>query len=223
MAHLDFSPTTFSPTCTAGTPRGYARFGKRMLDLVLAAALLPVLAPLIAVLCLLARRDGAPGLFSHSRVGQHGRAFTCWKIRTMVPDAQAQLAHHLSTDPSAAAEWARSQKLTNDPRVTRLGRFLRRTSLDELPQIWNVLRGDMSFVGPRPITEGELARFGLHAQTYLSLKPGVTGVWQVRGRSNGCYEERLRMDQSYALRISLWRDLFLILCTAFLVVWPTGR
>ena len=223
MAHLDLRSTTLSDADTIQTSQAYARFGKRALDLVIAVALLPILIPMIAFLCLLTRRDGAPGLFSHTRIGQHGHSFTCWKIRTMVPDAETRLAHHLGTNADAAAEWKRTQKLTNDPRVTRLGHVLRRTSLDELPQILNVLRGDMSLVGPRPITADELSRYGLHAQTYLNLKPGVTGLWQVRGRTNGCYEERLHMDQRYARRVNLWHDLFLIMCTVCVIIRPTGR
>ena len=141
----------------------------------------------------------------------------------MIPDAETRLSAVLAANPIAATEWNRTQKLQNDPRVTRLGRFLRRSSLDELPQIWNVLRGEMSLVGPRPVTPPELARYGLRAATYLSLKPGVTGLWQVAGRSNGCYAERLQMDQTYALSIGMWCDLGLIGRTAFVLIKPTGR
>ncbi|MEM8654411.1 MAG: sugar transferase [Pseudomonadota bacterium] len=223
MAHLDLQS---SPHLIHKGPlarRYYARYGKRALDLILALTLLPILAPLIALLWGVVRLDGGLGLFSHTRIGQHGRRFACWKLRTMVPDAEARLRHYLDTDPHAAAEWAATQKLTQDPRVTRLGRLLRRTSLDELPQIWNVLRGDMSLVGPRPVTAPELDRYGPQAPLYLSLKPGVTGLWQVMGRANGCYAERLQLDQTYALRLGLWQDLSLISRTALVLVRPTGR
>jgi len=223
MAHLDLRSHAYHTTKPDVRASFYSRHGKRALDLALALLLLPVLVPLIALLVLLTRNGGAPGLFAHRRIGRHGQEFTCWKIRTMVRDAPAMLDAHLRANPAAAVEWARTHKLQDDPRVTRLGRFLRRTSLDELPQIWNVLRGDMSLVGPRPITWTELDRYGPHADTYLSLKPGVTGHWQVHGRTNGCYDERLQMDRSYASRISLWRDLGLIFSTARVVLWPKGR
>lgn len=223
MAHLDYRSNTRTPSLFTRRGAAYAAFGKRIVDLSIAVLLLPVLIPLIAVLCALCARTGSFGLFAHQRVGQHGVPFTCWKIRTMVPDAEQRLRDHLAADPVAAAEWARTQKLTRDPRVTALGRVLRRTSLDELPQIWNVLRGDMSLVGPRPITAPELDRYGPHAQTYLSLKPGVTGLWQVAGRANGCYDERLQMDQTYAQTMGLFGDLSLIAQTAVVVIRPTGR
>ena len=201
----------------------YALYGKRALDLILALLLLPLIAPLILALWALTRSDGHAGLYAHRRVGRDGKPFLCWKLCTMVPNADKLLAHHLATNPAHAREWTRTQKLTNDPRVTPLGRFLRRTSLDELPQIWNVIRGDMSFVGPRPVTEGELDRYGLHRHIYLSMKPGVTGLWQIFGRSDGCYDERLRLDRRYADAIGLLADLALILRTALVVVRPTGR
>ncbi|MEL7091886.1 MAG: sugar transferase [Pseudomonadota bacterium] len=223
MADLDLRSLATSSNPTSALADPYAAYGKRMLDLIIALLLLPVLVPMIVIMCLLVRRDGARGLFAHQRVGQNGVPFTCWKIRTMVPDAQTRLARLLATDADAAAEWARTQKLTDDPRVTRLGRFLRRTSLDELPQIWNVLRGDMSLVGPRPVTEEELGHYGALRGTYLTLKPGVTGPWQVHGRSNGCFKERLDLDQGYASDMGLWRDLSLIAQTSLVLLRPTGR
>lgn len=190
---------------------------------MLGLLLLPFLLPIIGVLCWIVRRDGAPGLFLHTRIGREGRPFSCFKIRTMLPDAEELLAEHLASNQTAAEEWQRTQKLTNDPRTTPIGRILRKTSLDELPQIWNVLRGDMSFVGPRPITQNELARYGLYAPQYLSLKPGITGHWQVYGRENGCYTERLRLDTAYAQKITLALDLSLIVRTALLLFIPSGR
>ena len=204
-------------------PSQYKLWGKRALDIALAVLLLPILAPAVLAMLLIVSRDGAPGLFGHTRVGQNGHKFTCFKIRTMVPDAEAQLEQHLANDRNARKEWAETQKLTNDPRITPIGRFLRKTSLDELPQIWNVIKGDMSFVGPRPVTADELNRYGLHVDMYLQMKPGVTGVWQVEGRSNGCYEERLKMDRRYSQNLTLATDLMLILKTALVVIRPTGR
>ena len=201
----------------------YGRIGKRTMDVVLALTLLPFLSPLILILFMIARSSGGSGFFAHSRVGRHGQPFRCFKIRTMVADADARLKQHLAAHPTAAREWQRSYKLDNDPRVTWFGRFLRRTGLDELPQIWNVLRGDMSFVGPRPVTAPELARYGRGKAAYLSLRPGVTGMWQVHGRSNGCYQTRVNLDQDYRNRVSLRCDLLLIAQTAVSVVKMTGR
>lgn len=222
MAHFDSFPA--QPVSSGRAPRRlYERLGKRGLDLTLAMMLVPVLVPFIAVLWLLVRLDGGSGFYAHRRVGQEGRSFRCWKIRTMVPNADARLATHLANTPAAAREWALTQKLTDDPRVTRLGHLLRRTSLDELPQIWNVLRGDMSLVGPRPVTEAELDRYGSDRQVYLKLRPGVTGLWQVTGRSNGCYDERLNLDREYAAGLGLGLDMGLILRTSLVLLRPTGR
>ncbi len=201
----------------------YSKYLKRAFDLLFAIALLPVLLPIIAVLYVLTRINGGSGFFAHERVGQNGQTFKCLKIRTMVPDAQERLKGFLAENPEAKDEWKRTQKLVDDPRVTAVGRFLRRTSLDELPQLWNVLRGEMSFVGPRPVTAPELERYGIHKRAYLSLKPGITGVWQVEGRTNGCYDERLKMDQSYVKNMGFLYDLRLIVRTALVVVSPTGR
>ncbi|TNF19050.1 MAG: sugar transferase [Rhodobacteraceae bacterium] len=203
--------------------RLYARCGKRALDLVVAAVLLPFLIPVIAVLWLLARADGGPGFYGHRRIGRKGRPFRCWKIRTMVPDADRILAETLAQDPIAALDWARAFKLRDDPRITRLGRLLRRTSLDELPQILNVLRGEMSFVGPRPITAGELAFYDGDPAAYLGQTPGITGLWQIEGRDDGCYRKRVALDRRYRAEQSLPLDLVLILRTAGLVLSPTGR
>lgn len=222
MAHFDSFSAHHSPADLARRPI-YERLGKRLLDIALSLILLPILLPLILLLWVLARRDGGPGFYAHTRIGRHGRRFKCWKIRTMILDADVRLAAHLATDPHAAREWERAQKLTNDPRITRLGRVLRRTSLDELPQIWNVLLGEMSLVGPRPVTLAELDRYGAQRASYLRMRPGITGLWQVKGRGNGCYTERLALDQAYAQTQSLPLDLRLILRTALVLFWPTGR
>lgn len=201
----------------------YGRIGKRTVDVFLALALLPILMPLILLLFVITRLSGGSGFFAHSRIGRHGQAFKCFKIRTMVADADHCLTKYLAAHPAAAREWQRNCKLANDPRVTRFGRFLRRTGLDELPQIWNVLRGDMSFVGPRPVTEPELARYGQRKVAYLSLRPGVTGMWQIHGRTNGCYRSRVILDQDYLNRVSLKCDLVLIAQTVVSVMKMTGR
>lgn len=157
---------------------------KRVMDMGLGVALLPIILPCIAVLWVLIRCDGSPAFYGHPRVGQNGQEFSCWKLRTMVPDAPQKLRQHLRENRAAALEWADNYKLKNDPRVTRLGRFLCATSLDELPQIWNVLRGEMSLVGPRLVSREELVEYSGFECAYFTFKPGMTGIWQVSGRNN---------------------------------------
>ncbi|ATG37595.1 sugar transferase (plasmid) [Phaeobacter piscinae] len=212
--------------CEQADPRRiglYAMIGKRLLDILLALILFPVLTPVIALLWVISRRDGGPGFFGHTRIGKDGTPFTCWKIRTMIHGAEDVLAEHLKTDAKAAQEWARDRKLSRDPRITGLGLFLRRSSLDELPQIWNVLRGDMSFVGPRPIVRCELRKYGSAAPIYLSQKPGITGLWQVSGRNDVSYEDRVSFDIDYLARRTFSFDIKLILLTGLSVIARTGR
>lgn len=201
----------------------YAKIGKRFFDLGLAVLLLPVLAPVIFALWLVVRRDGGAGFFGHTRVGRGGKPFKCWKLRSMVVDAEAKLQAYLDANPEAAAEWARDHKLTNDPRINRLGHILRKTSLDELPQIWNVLKGEMSFVGPRPIVTKELPKYGSSVPAYLAQKPGITGLWQVSGRNDISYDERVALDVAYLSRRSFPRDLQIIAKTGMAVLGTTGR
>ena len=204
-------------------PSFYTRFGKRALDLTIALLLVPLIAPVVLVLALMVRRDGGAALFGHRRSGRNGKAFKCWKIRTMVPDAERRLLAYLRENPEAAAEWARDHKLENDPRITRLGNFLRRSSLDELPQLWNVIRGEMSLVGPRPIVRSELHKYGRARGAYLAMKPGVTGLWQVSGRNDVSYDERIAMDLRYADSMSMGSDLMIIAKTAGAVLDRTGK
>lgn len=201
----------------------YCRRWKRVFDLAIAIPLLFAFAPLILTLLAIVALDGHNPLFGQERVGREGRLFRCWKIRSMVPDARERLAALLASDPKAAAEWAEHQKLASDPRITRIGDFLRRTSLDELPQLWNVIRGDMSLVGPRPVLQEELERYGVHSAIYKSLTPGLTGPWQVTARNVVTYDERVHMDVAYARNYSLLGDLYLVLMTSLAVVSRTGR
>ncbi|SNR50158.1 sugar transferase [Puniceibacterium sediminis] len=201
----------------------YARRGKRVFDVVLAILLLPVIAPVLLVLWLLVRRDGGPGFFGHRRIGRNGKVFPCWKVRSMVFDAERKLRDYLAEHPEAADEWSRDHKLSNDPRITPLGNFLRKSSLDELPQIWNVIKGDMSFVGPRPIVREELKKYGPYKRIYVSMAPGITGLWQVSGRNDVSYDERVNMDVEYVSSISLRTDVKIILATANSVVNRTGK
>ena len=202
---------------------GYRRTGKRIFDYVFAIALLPLIAPVIAVLSLAIARDGGNPFFGHRRIWREGNEYRKWKQRTMVVEAEARLQAHLRDNPEAAAEWEMCHKLTNDPRITRLGCFLRRTSLDELPQIWNVLRNEMSFVGPRPVVRSELHRYGPHRVTYKSMMPGITGLWQVSGRNDICYADRVDFDLAYSKSMSFLTDAMLIARTGLSVIARTGK
>jgi lipopolysaccharide/colanic/teichoic acid biosynthesis glycosyltransferase len=188
-----------------------------------ALVLLLILAPVMAVIAFLIwQRDGAPVLFAHYRVGKNGKLFRCLKFRSMLRNSEQVLAQLLRDDPRARAEWERDQKLERDPRVTAVGSFLRRTSLDELPQLFNVLRGEMVLVGPRPITVGELTRYGKVRWDYLSVRPGMTGLWQVSGRNNTTYEERVSLDRDYVQRRSMWLDIGILVKTVRVVVLREG-
>ena len=196
---------------------------KRGFDILAAAALLIALLPLFGLLALIIRRDGGPVFYAHRRVGQGGREFGCLKFRSMVTDSDHRLALLLEGDPAIRQEWEATRKLRNDPRVTRIGRMLRATSLDELPQIINVLRGEMSLVGPRPVLATELAMYyGAAAEHYCSVRPGITGLWQVSGRSNTSYAERVALDVAYATRPSLLQDLRILLRTPMVVLKRRG-
>lgn len=189
----------------------------------LAVVLLVVLSPtLLAVMVLLWRADGLPVFFAHDRVGQDGRLFRCLKFRSMRRDADRLLARLLAEDPAAALEWQRDRKLTHDPRITAIGAFLRRTSLDELPQLLNVVRGDMHLVGPRPVTVAELSKYGDSRWHYVSVKPGMTGLWQVSGRNDTTYEERVALDRRYVESRSLVADVAILLRTVKVVLRRDG-
>lgn len=195
----------------------------RVFDLLIAILAIAFTAPLLlAVLAAVKAADRGPALFGHLRVGRDGRAFQCFKFRTMVLDADAKLARLLATDPAAWAEWAQSQKLRRDPRITPIGVFLRRSSLDELPQLFNVLRGDMSIVGPRPIVAEEVARYGHRFAWYCKVRPGITGYWQVSGRNDTTYRRRVAMDTLYAKNKSLAWDIKIVAQTAPVVLLAKG-
>ncbi|MDZ4791541.1 MAG: sugar transferase [Hyphomicrobiales bacterium] len=187
---------------------------KRAMDIIIAGIAIIALAPLAlitAVLVLITM--GRPVLFIQNRVGFGGRTFRCMKFRSMVSDAGPRLETYLAANPAAAAEWKTSQKLTKDPRVTRLGLMLRKSSLDELPQLFNILRGDMSCVGPRPITPSEVMRYGRHAAEYVKVRPGLTGLWQVSGRSSASYKRRVTLDRVYVRHLSMLADIMILLKT----------
>lgn len=198
------------------------RLVKHSFDRVLSALLLLLLSPLLLLIALLVGLQGGPIVFSHQRVGQYGRPFNCYKFRSMMPNAEQHLQTLLATFPALRAEWERDHKLKYDPRVTRLGSFLRRTSLDELPQLFNVLRGDMSLVGPRPVVLEELEKYGSDQIYYLMARPGITGLWQVSGRSELDYANRVDLDKWYVNHWSLRFDCSILYRTAGAVLARQG-
>ncbi|MCK1404978.1 sugar transferase [Bradyrhizobium sp. 76] len=201
-------------------PHPVGMTSKRVVDVVIAASAILFLAPLFVVCFLLTVLSSpGPALFRHKRVGFNGRDFGCFKFRTMVTDAEERLSHVLESNPAAAAEWAATRKLRNDPRVTLIGAILRKSSLDELPQLFNVIKGDMSIVGPRPVTEDELAMYASSQGAYLSCRPGITGLWQVSGRSSTTYSKRVACDTFYARNWSMALDakIFIVTIPALLL------
>lgn len=195
---------------------------KRMFDIAAAVLAIVAFSPLLVLIAALVRIDGGPALYGHMRVGRHGKKFRCLKFRSMVVNSEQVLKDLLASDPAARVEWEREFKLKNDVRVTRIGRFLRRTSLDELPQFWNVLRGEMSFVGPRPIVDKELARYGDAGKYYLMATPGITGLWQVSGRNDIDYATRVSLDVSYVKNWTFWKDIGILFKTFFVVIRGSG-
>jgi lipopolysaccharide/colanic/teichoic acid biosynthesis glycosyltransferase len=209
---LSESSTIFVVPSPARRPR--TPEPQRPYDVLLAASLLIFFAPLLAVvLALTFLQDGGSPLFAQLRIGRGGRRFRCWKIRSMVLDADARLAALLEADAQARLEWARDHKLRNDPRITPFGRFLRKSSLDELPQLFNVLLGDMSLVGPRPIVDAEICKYGRYFPAYCSVKPGLTGLWQISGRNDVSYRRRIALDVSYARQHRLTLDMYILVAT----------
>jgi len=208
----------------APLPSGlYRRYFKRGLDGLSVLLAIPIVLPLVLILGLLIRLDGGPVFFCQDRIGRHGRVFRLWKLRSMQVDAERRLEEHLAADPAARAEWDETQKLKVDPRITPLGRLLRKTSLDELPQLWNVLRGDMSLVGPRPMLPDQEPLYpGTGLRAYYSLRPGLTGFWQISARNEASFAARAVHDVLYARRMSLLTDLLVLAATVRVVLRGTG-
>lgn len=214
---LDMTPQYFFShdikllTYSSGLEQPLPRAIKRAFDIMVAGTLLLMMSPIMLVLASLVKRDGGSVFFGHARIGKHGRIFKCLKFRSMIHNSQAVLERHLAENPEARAEWEADHKLKNDPRVTRFGSFLRSSSLDEIPQLLNVLKGEMSLVGPRPIVAGEVSKYECDIAHYYRVSPGITGLWQVSGRNDVTYDQRVQMDSWYVRNWSLWHDIA-ILC-----------
>ncbi len=203
--------------------RPYYRLVKRIFDLVVTLCGLVVVLPIGLIIAALIYIDNpGPVLFAHRRVGKHGREFPCYKFRSMIVGAEDVLKNYLANNPEAREEWERDFKLKDDPRITKIGHFLRKTSLDELPQLLNVLKGEMSLVGPRPIIKKEIEKYGSYINDFFLVPPGITGVWQVSGRSDTTYEERVQMDSWYVHNWSVWIDIVYLVRTVGVVLMRKG-
>ena len=225
---LGFTPQYFFShdilllVCRINLARPFSRLVKHVFDQTVALLLLLLLSPLLLVLISMVRMDGGRAFYGHKRVGANGLPFQCLKFRSMVVNADQILNALLKEDANARQEWAETQKLRDDPRVTRIGRFLRKTSLDELPQLINVVRGEMSLVGPRPIVDAEVVRYGSDIDYYFGTRPGMTGLWQISGRSNASYARRVQLDVWYVRNWTLWHDIMILLKTLPAVLRKEG-
>lgn len=195
----------------------------RLLDIFISLAVLVFFFPVLAFVAVMVKlQDGGPVFFGHTRIGCDGQEFKCFKFRSMLVDAEARLQRLLETDAAARAEWALDHKLKNDPRITAFGLLLRKTSIDEFPQLWNVLKGDMSLVGPRPIVRTEIRKYGKSFRQYASVRPGLTGLWQVAGRNDVSYSRRVAMDRLFSRRKSVSLYLYILFMTVPAVLMQRG-
>ena len=198
-------------------------FWKRFIDIFLLLISSPITLPLVAIVALVVKiTSPGPVFYGHKRIGQNGKEFKCWKFRSMVIDADKQLEKILAENPEMRAEWEKDRKFTNDPRVTKIGKILRKTSIDEIPQFFNILIGEMSFVGPRPVTRPELEKYGSKSDFILLAQPGLSGMWQISGRSDTGYEERITLDSYYIQNWSVWLDIWIIIKTVVVVIKGKG-
>ncbi len=193
---------------------------KRVFDVACVLLALPFIVPVIAVMALMVWLDGGPAFYRQDRVGRNGRTYQIWKLRTMVPNADKMLKQYLASNPEAADEWALTQKLKRDPRITKIGGMLRKSSLDELPQLWNVFIGEMSLVGPRPMLPEQVRMYP--GRAYYTQRPGITGRWQVSERNESSFAARAMFDTEYVANISFANDLKLLLATVRVVLKGTG-
>ncbi len=218
--NLNRSSTPIGLVAVQCRPGLYRNGAKRALDVLIVLLSSIVVVPVIAVLAVIIALDGKSPFYWNERVGRGGRTFAMLKLRTMVPNADRQLEKHLAADPAARAEWEATQKLKRDPRITAVGRYLRKLSLDELPQMWNVLVGDMSIVGPRPMMPSQRELYP--GTAYYSLRPGITGPWQVSDRNQCTFAQRADYDREYDLSLCLATDVRLVLSTVSVVLKGTG-
>ena len=219
IINAELGPSSYS--AKAAIPRGGV--AKRSFDIATATTMLVFALPAMLFIALIMfSTDRGPIFFGHERIGHNGKRFKCLKFRSMVVNSQEALKRHLELFPQARAEWEATQKLRNDPRITRLGHFLRITSLDELPQLINVIRGDMSLVGPRPIVQDEVVRYADEIAHYAAVRPGITGLWQVSGRSDVGYDQRVQLDSLYVREWSFVGDMVILAKTVKVVALRTG-
>ena len=219
--HVSGEATPLPLEVTARRGGLYRAFFKRFIDVALVVASLPFILPFLAIVALMiSAKDGHSPIFKQERVGLDGKRFKIWKFRTMVPDAEAMLTQYLDSNEDARQEWESKQKLNYDPRITSVGKALRRSSIDELPQLWNVLRGDMSLVGPRPMMPSQQALYPGHG--YYRLRPGLTGSWQVTERSQSCFADRAKYDDAYETDLSFTLDATIVAKTVGVVLRGTG-
>jgi undecaprenyl-phosphate galactose phosphotransferase len=202
----------------------YEKFGKRLFDLIFLALVSPIVIPVILILAILVKLDGGPAFYAQRRIGRNGKTFQFYKLRSMRVNADAYLVQLCKEDPEIAKEWETYQKLRNDPRITKIGKFIRKTSLDELPQVLNVLKGDMSFVGPRPFMPSQQMLYeNARGEAYFDMRPGITGVWQVSGRGETSFVARVKYDNLYYRKQSFLTDINLIVRTVTVVFKSTGH
>ncbi|MGX0975698.1 exopolysaccharide production protein ExoY [Roseovarius sp. MBR-51] len=209
-----------SPSITPKRSQIYSGVFKGVLDVAIVLIAAPVVLVIVAILAVLIASDGASPFYAQDRVGKNGRIFRMWKLRSMVVNADALLESYLAANPARRLEWDQHQKLRHDPRITRIGRMIRKTSFDELPQLWNVLIGDMSIVGPRPMMPCQKALYP--GRGYYALRPGITGYWQISVRNESSFADRAQFDTKYLDEVSLWTDLRVMVCTFRVVLTGTG-
>jgi len=218
--------SVFQGFSTQSFPRSTASANRilvRACDIIISFSALLFLLPVFLIVAILVKiQDGGPIFYGQSRIGLNAKEFKCYKFRSMRTNSAEVLAHILATNPAARAEWDADHKLKNDPRITPLGKFLRKTSLDELPQLWNVLRHDMSLVGPRPIVKAEIEKYGRSFRNYTSVLPGITGAWQVSGRNDIDYRRRVALDRLFSRRVTLINYIAIILKTVPAVLQQRG-
>ena len=221
VTHQAPSRPAFVPRRTAAPEGFYRKFAKRAFDITLIVLSAPLVLPLIALLALCVTLGGGKPFYTQERLGLNGRTYRIWKLRTMVPNADEVLEDHLAQDPALRAEWNSKQKLLNDPRITKIGHVLRKCSFDELPQLWNVLRGDMSLVGPRPMMVSQKELYP--GTDYYDLRPGITGMWQISDRNDATFADRAKYDTAYNTELSFVTDAKILFGTVRVVLNGTGH